>query len=168
MRRVAVGLILTFLATATGPGASHMLRRDQANASYWDVTTPRGVSRDVDFTTDEGTWMSIDVTPGGGTLVFDLLGHIYAMSAAGGEAKLLTRDAGISVNFQPAISPDGARIAFISDRGGQNNLWTMRVDGSDARIVEKNLRIRHSLPSWTSDGRYIVARRTPVDTTDLA
>jgi hypothetical protein len=42
----------------------------------WDVSNPAlgGVPyRDVEFTTDEGTWMSLDVSPNGKTIVFDML-----------------------------------------------------------------------------------------------
>lgn len=134
-----------------------------SRSTEWDVTVARGEPRAIDFTVDEGTWMTVDVTPAGDRLVFDLLGCIYAVPATGGEATLLTRDPGVSLNFQPALSPDGAQIAFISDRGGQNNLWVMRSDGSDPRIVEQNLKVRHSLPVWTPDGRFIVARRVALD-----
>src|SRR5215469_4526736 len=43
--------------------------------------------RQLKFTTDEGTWISLDVSPDGQEIVFDLLGHIYMMPIAGGNAK---------------------------------------------------------------------------------
>jgi hypothetical protein len=41
--------------------------------------------RTIEFSTDEGTWMSVDVSPGGQTLLVDLLGDLYTLPAAGGE-----------------------------------------------------------------------------------
>src|SRR5580658_7083344 len=91
----------------------------------WDVTKARGHTRDIDFTTSEGTWMSVDISPDGQWIAFDLLGQIYRVRSQGGQAECLTQDSGVAVNFHPRFSPDGKRIAFISDRKGQNNLWLM-------------------------------------------
>src|SRR5262245_14394371 len=84
----------------------------------WDATQPRGTTRTFDSTTTEGTWMSVDISPDGRWLVFDLLGHVYRMPVQGGRAESLTQNSGIAVNYHPRISPDGQRIAFISDRAG--------------------------------------------------
>ena len=92
----------------------------------------RGKTRDIDFTTSEGTWMSADLSPDRTWLVFDLLGHVYRMPATGGEATVLTQSSGVALNFQPRISPDGKTIAFITDRRGQYNLWVMNADGIES------------------------------------
>ncbi|MBM2842062.1 MAG: amidohydrolase family protein, partial [Bacteroidetes bacterium] len=42
----------------------------------WDVAASHGPSKDVEFDTDEGTWISVDVSPDGKKIVFDLLGDI--------------------------------------------------------------------------------------------
>ena len=125
----------------------------------WDVTKARGTPKDIDFTTAEGTWMSTDITPDGRWVVFNLLGQIYRVAATGGTAECLTQDAGIAVNFHPRISPDGATIAFISDRTGQNNIWLMDLDGKNPRAVTGELVGRFLEPTWSPDGRYLVARR---------
>ncbi len=125
----------------------------------WDVTHPRGVTREVDFVTDQGTWMSLDVSPDGRWLVFDLLGHIYRVASSGGEAELLTGDSGIAINFHPRYSPDGRQIAFVSDRGGQNNLWTMSADGTGARAVFQDDATCVVEPTWLPDRSAIVVRR---------
>src|SRR6266852_6745842 len=46
-------------------------------------------ARKIEFTTDEGTWISLDVSPDGKTIAFELLGDIYTLPIAGGEAKLI-------------------------------------------------------------------------------
>ncbi|SVD84898.1 uncharacterized protein METZ01_LOCUS437752, partial [marine metagenome] len=58
----------------------------QSTDSTWNVTQARGRVYEVDFTTDEGTWMSVDVSPDGAWVAFNLLGHIYRMPSAGGSA----------------------------------------------------------------------------------
>lgn len=130
-----------------------------AAAPAWDVTQARGRTRDISFTTTEGTWMSIDVSPDGSWLVFDLLGHIYRMPVAGGDATTLTQNSGVAINTHPRISPDGTTIAFISDRRGQNNLWVMNADGSNPRAIFTDNYARAVTPVWTADGQYIVVQR---------
>jgi Tol biopolymer transport system component len=131
----------------------------------WDVTIARGDSYEVDFTTDEGTWMSTDVSPDGQWIAFDLLGSVYRIPISGGEAELLTREAGVSVGYHPRYSPDGQTIAFISDRGGQNNLWIMDADGSNPRAVAEDESTKFFEPTWTPDGDYIVVRKARRSTT---
>ncbi|HEX7330393.1 MAG TPA: amidohydrolase family protein [Pyrinomonadaceae bacterium] len=128
-------------------------------AQTWDVTKPRGQTREIDFTTNEGTWMSVDLSHDGQWIVFDLLAHIYRVPAKGGQAESLTQNSGIAVNYHPRFSPDGKLIAFISDRGGQNNLWIMNADGSSPKPVFTDLSVCVSEPSWTADGSAIVVRR---------
>ncbi|MEQ9398644.1 MAG: hypothetical protein RJQ04_05700 [Longimicrobiales bacterium] len=122
----------------------------------WDVTLPRGDTREIDFTTDEGTWMSVDVSPDGTWLAFDLLAHVYRVPIGGGEAVSLTQESGVATNYHPAISPDGTRIAFVSDRSGQSNLWVMDADGSNPRQVQSSRDTRVTMPEWTPDGEYIL------------
>ncbi len=122
----------------------------------WDVTLARGETREIDFVTDEGTWMSVDVSPDGEWIVFDLLAHVYRVPVGGGEAESLTQNSGVAVNYHPRYSPDGRHIAFISDRGGQNNLWVMESDGSNPHQVQRSDDTRVTMPEWTADGQYIL------------
>lgn len=123
----------------------------------WDVTAPRGPSRVVEFETSEGTWMNVDVSPDGRTLVFDLLGDIYTMPAGGGRATLIL--GGHAYETMPRFSPDGRRIAFTSDRDGLENIWTADLAGGDLRQVSRERERQVSNPAWTPDGQYIVARK---------
>lgn len=151
----ALSLPAIFALAATPGGAPN-----RAAAQEWDITEPRGEVREISFTTTEGTWMSVDVSPDERRVVFDLLGHIYRMPAGGGEAENLTAGSGLALNIHPVFSPDGSEIAFISDRQGQNNLWIMAADGSDPRAVFTDMDIRAMEPVWTPDGEYIIVRQT--------
>src|SRR5262245_9497255 len=81
-----------------------------ATGTAWDTTLARGATRTIDFTTDVGTWVSVDLSPDGRWIVFDLLSHIYRVPAAGGEAECLTQDSGVALNYHPRYSPDGTAI----------------------------------------------------------
>src|SRR4029453_15481008 len=43
----------------------------------WDVNSPPGERREIPIDVRSGTWMSVDVSPDGSHLAFDLLGDIY-------------------------------------------------------------------------------------------
>ena len=128
------------------PGPEQAEEAEEEEAP-WDVNAPPGETFEVGIDTDEGTWMSLDVSPDGFEVIFDLLGDLYAIPIAGGEARALTE--GMAWDMQPRYSPDGKSIAFTSDRGGGDNLWVMGRDGSDPRQVTK----RTSASSTARPGR---------------
>lgn len=133
--------------------------------SKWNVSAPGGDYKEISFTTDEGTWMNLDISPDGKEIVFDLLGDIYTIPVAGGEAKPLR--AGLPFEVQPRYSPDGKSILFTSDAGGGDNIWVMSVDGSNARqITKENFRLLNNA-AWSPDGQYIVARKHFTSTRSL-
>ena len=101
-------------------------------------TLPLKPTRAVDFTTSEGTWISLDVSPDGQTLVFELLGDLYTLPLSGGDAKRIT--SGPAFDSQPRYSPDGKKIVFLSDRSGSENIWVCDADGANPRPVTKGTR----------------------------
>ncbi|MFQ5570101.1 MAG: amidohydrolase family protein [Rhodothermales bacterium] len=123
-----------------------------------DKPLPLEAARHVTFTTDEGSWLSLDVSPDGERIVFDLLGDLYTVPMAGGRATRLTD--GMAFDGQPRYSPDGTQVVFTSDRDGGENLWIIDFARKDTLQLTKGKSNRYQSPEWTPDGNYIVASRT--------
>ncbi len=121
---------------------------------------PLKPKRTLNFTTDEGTWISTDVSPDGQTLVFDLLGDLYALPIKGGTARALSR--GMAFDTQPRFSPDGGHIVFVSDRDGSENVWIMKADGSRAQQLTFGKDTVFISPEWTQEGDAVIAAKTSV------
>jgi len=132
--------------------------------------TPPGLTlqpaRTLAYSTDEGTWMSLDVSPDGNTLVFDLVGHLYTLPMQGGTAKPIT--SGLSYDSEPRFSPDGRHIVYVSDRSGATNLWIVNADGSSPRALTNDENTGFVSPTWTADGRFIVVSRKKPEFYDSA
>ena len=94
----------------TDAGNEEEVKKD----AEWSVSSDTHYTDSVDIDTTETTWSNVSVSPDGKTLIFDMLGDIYSVAIGGGEATALT--AGIEWNYQPTFSPDGSKIAFVSDR----------------------------------------------------
>lgn len=118
---------------------------------------PLKPEREVKFTTEEGTWMSVDVSPDGKTIAFDLMGDIYTMPIAGGKATPITT--GMAYETHPRFSPDGEKILFTSDRAGSDNLWYIDMVKKDTVQVTKDKNGDVPGADWTPDGDYIVASK---------
>ena len=147
-------VLLLLMLAAVAPLHS---AEERAEKGTWDVNSPPGEAATVEIDTRTGTWMSVDVSPDGQTLVFDLLGDLYTLPIEGGEARALTHS--IAWEMQPRFSPDGTRIVFMSDAGGGDNVWVMDADGSHARAVtEEDFRLVNN-PVWHPDGDYIAVRK---------
>ncbi|HEX7374795.1 MAG TPA: hypothetical protein VF277_07465, partial [Steroidobacteraceae bacterium] len=115
---------------------------------------PLKPARHVEFDTTEGTWMSLDLSPDGRTLVFDLLGDLYTLPVEGGVARRLT--SGLAFDSQPVYSPDGTSIAFLSDRSGAENLWVAHADGTQPRQISfRDDYDTFISPEWSADGQTI-------------
>ena len=109
------------------------------------------------FTTSRGTWISLDVSPDGQTIVFDLLGDLYTIPITGGTATRLTH--GIAHDMQPRFSPDGRTIVFVSDRSGDENVWLIDAAGGEPYPLTTGKDATYLSPEWTPDGNYIVVSK---------
>lgn len=120
---------------------------------------PLEATRNLNFTVEKATWLSLDVSPDGGTLVLEILGDLYLLPIAGGQAQPITQ--GMAYDTQPRFSPDGGHIAFVSDRDGQTALWTVDAQGENAKkIASGGDRADFASPAWSPDGRHIVVSKT--------
>ncbi len=166
LRKFVLMLVwLSFAAAmADTPGDDNGAETGNGN-DKWSVLDPPGDWREIDIDSDEVSWSSVTVSPDGEFLVFDFLGDLYRLPLAGGDAEPLT--AGIAWDFQPSFSPDGRRIAFISDRDGAENVWIINADGSDpSPVTREKQNILHN-PAWSPDGESIAARKAYVSTRSI-
>jgi imidazolonepropionase-like amidohydrolase/Tol biopolymer transport system component len=126
-------------------------------AQKWNVDNPPSPAKKVTITTNEGTWMNLDVSPDGKNIVFDLLGDIYTIPVTGGKATLLA--GGKAWEIQPRYSPDGKSISYTSDKEGGDNIWIMNADGGNKHSITKETFRLLNNASWTPDGQFLVARK---------
>ena len=136
-------LLLLVLALArTSPG------RAQA-------AVPPASVRQVEVVAREGTWLAGDVSPDGHQVVFDLLGQLWLLPAAGGEARALTNAvADMADDTDPVFAPDGRTVYFAGERAGHAGLWQVDVaTGAVRRLTTPPLRDQQPAPA--PDGRQL-------------
>jgi Tol biopolymer transport system component/imidazolonepropionase-like amidohydrolase len=160
-KRIFAALLISFFTIsfllAQVPADTTKKDTTKKDDKKWDVTAKHGPTTDIEFDTDEGTWISVDVSPDGKQIVFDLLGDIYIMPITGGEATLLA--GGPAYEVQPRFSPDGKKISFTSDRDGCDNIWLMDVDGKNPKQITKEKERQTNNAVWSPDGQFIVAKK---------
>ena len=155
-----IGVLLAALWLATGgPAALAGLQEDQNESKGENQSgLPLEPSWKLEFETDEVTWLSLDVSPDGQSLLLGVLGDLYTVSVEGGAATRISNGSGF--DSQPVFSPDGQRIAFISDRDGAENLWMANADGGEAKKLSNGKKQLFASPAWTPDGDYVIVSRS--------
>jgi imidazolonepropionase-like amidohydrolase/Tol biopolymer transport system component len=149
--------LLSLLALLLGQVGAE--EEEKEKKAKWDVANPPGVRSTAKLSVNEGTWLSLDLSPDGKTIVFDLLGDLYLLDIQGGQARPLTT--GLEWDMQPTFSPDGRQIAFTSDRGGGDNIWILDLatgENSAKALTEETFRLLNQ-PTWDPSGTHIAARK---------
>jgi len=103
----------------------------------------------IDVTVQEGTSMSVAVSPDGRMLAIDLQGGIWTVPVGGGAARRVT---GIYEDArQPVWSPDGKWITYFGYKDGGYDLWNIAPDGTGQhRLTWGPFDDRE--PVWSHDG----------------
>lgn len=156
MRHV-IGAVSTFffLAACAAPSGGTLESRQGLTGAAEKSSMLSPQIRRISFETDEGTWMNVDVSPDGETIVFDLLGDIYLMPIDGGDAVPLTT--GRAWDMGPRFSPDGAHVFFVSDRMEEKNLWRVSVADKSLRQITRLDRDIWGAVNWSQEGDQLLA-----------
>ena len=159
MRRLLSSVaIVAAVASSTAPAAFAQRGGRGNDSTGRGAGLPLTPTTPLKFTTDEGTWLSLDLSPDGKTIVFELLGDLYTLPIDGGRATRIT--SGQAFDAQPHYSPDGKRIVFVSDRSGSDNVWIADADGTHPRALTRdNENLHFQSPTFTPDGKYVVVSR---------
>jgi eukaryotic-like serine/threonine-protein kinase len=110
------------------------------------------------------------LSPDGRMVVFAKLdprkgaADVWVHDVPRGASRRLT--SGLSNHLDPVWSPDGKSIAFLSDRAGMYDLYTLDASGSQLQTIWKSGLDKQD-PSWTSDGRIVVMVDRPDTAGDL-
>ncbi len=120
---------------------------------------PLEPERSFQLKTTEGTWISLDVSPDGSKIIFDMMGDIYSLPITGGKAEQIT--SGMAFDTHPRYSPDGNSIVFTSDKSGSENIWTLDLteEDAEAKQITKDNDKYYQEAEWTPDGKYIIASK---------
>lgn len=135
---------------------AHCLYAQEEKDSLKKATAelPLEPERNISFTTKVGTWISLDVSPDGSTIVFDLMGDLHTIPITGGKATRITQ--GMAYDVHPRYSPDGKSIVYISDKSGSDNVWTMDLSSKKEHQITKEKKHNFFSAEWTVDGDYII------------
>ena len=149
-----------FFYTADGQIKRRILGRKPGKPLVWQAVfklhRPKYKRKTYDF--DNATPRAVKgvkgpvVSPDGRQVAFVALGNLWTHTIGAKTATPLTRDA--YIENDPAWSPDGQRLAYVSDRSGKMDLWIRNlITGTEKKVAESTAGIL--LPAWSPDGNSI-------------
>jgi Tol biopolymer transport system component len=120
---------------------------DVAGPNPRTISVPSGGTAAVafDVTCAQAAQLALALTVNGNT-------DIYTLKSNGAGLTRLTTDP--AIDYGPAWSPDGSKIAFDSYRHGNPEIYVMKADGTSPTRLTTNLAVDAS-PTWSPDGAKI-------------
>lgn len=94
------------------------------------------------------------LSPTGKRALFEARGEIFTVPAKKGPVRNLTQSSGVA-DRAPTWSPDGKRIAWFSDEGGEYRLITADQNGADRRTIAIDNPTFFYTPAWSPDSNYL-------------
>jgi Tol biopolymer transport system component len=153
MTRRTISLLCTLAVTNFLAAAC-----DQKSSSSSSTKPTNAKMRNIEFDVSSGSWMTVDVSPNGKAIIFDLLGNVYEMPFEGGTARMMTN--GREWNRAPRYSPDGEQISVVRDGAGPDEIWVMPAIGGKLEQITNHSATRSGwvggTPNWSPDSRSIL------------
>jgi len=112
----------------------------------------------VPITMGTGNWQVPSVSPDGQSVAFQSgppQEDIFVARIDGSGVRQLTNDA--AFDRAPVWAPEGDRLAFYSNRGGVQHIWSVKPDGSDLRQITDHPGSGVLAPVWLPDGTRMAA-----------
>ena len=156
--KIALSLLLIICSLSTSFSQDDPIKNDTTKTDKKKKKDlPLEPGRTFEFDLNEGSWMALDVSPDGNTIVFDFLGDLYTIAISGGDATQITE--GMQFDSQPRFSPDGKKVIYISDESGGENVWTYDFNSKEKKQITKGNTNSYQSPEWSPDGKYMVASK---------
>ncbi|MCK3683348.1 S41 family peptidase [Maribellus sp. YY47] len=125
--------------------------------------TQLNISITADFPWAETQWEDVSssvsaatISPTGKRAIFEARGEIFTIPAEHGDTRNITQSSGVA-DREPLWSPDGAKLAWFSDRSGKG--YELLIADQDGLSEPQSISIGESKlgwePTWSPDGKYI-------------
>ena len=146
--------------------AGHIVYELNGELQLLDIKS--GKSRPIPVTVpDDGLWKrpsrisaagqveDFELSPKGERALFSARGDVFTAPIEKGPTRDLTNSSGTHDKWA-RWSPDGSKIAFISDMSGEEELYVVAQDGSGKpeRLTDGGKAMRYQ-PEWSDDGKRI-------------
>lgn len=120
---------------------------DLATMKRLSVSFRKGLNSGANFSPD-GKFIYLTISETGTP-------DIFKISATDGDILArLTKGPSGAMNVEPAVSPDGSKIAFSSDRSGKPMIYVMDIDGKNVKRLT-TVGVYNATPAWSPDGKKI-------------